>query len=110
MLRLPFPARFAAILGLVASAVAPIAARADAPIAPALATPTARAYVEGELRALVKALPASARARVTGLYVAFEANPNDANALAACDDDGDYVIVITDAMLTLVDFVAQAEA
>jgi hypothetical protein len=120
MLRLPnVPRLFAPRLfapRLVALSLAPLClalaapARAETPIAPGLATASAHALVEGELRALVQALPASTRPRVTGLYVAFEASPNDASILAACDDDGDYVIAITDAMLTLIDAVAQAQA
>src|SRR5512140_3287443 len=107
MLRvLRFPLSLAT--ALLALAVSP--AHAEPPIAPGLATATTHAFVEGELRAVVQALPASARARVTGLYVAFDANPNDASILAACDDDGDYVVALTDAMLTLIDAVAQAQA
>jgi len=44
------------------------------------------------------------------VYVAFDPNANDPSAMVACDDDGDYVIVLTDAMLRLVSTVARAQS
>jgi hypothetical protein len=59
---------------------------------------------------LVDRLPTEARRRLTGIYVAFDPSLTDVGSMAACDDDGDYVVVISDALLGLADFVAQAEA
>jgi len=42
------------------------------------------------------------RPAITGVYLAFDPNPTDAYAQAACDDDGDPVVVISDAMLRLI--------
>jgi hypothetical protein len=64
-------------------------------------------------RALAEALlllPQAERARVTGVYVAVDDDASEVNAYAACDDDGDYVVVLTLAMMRLVDSVALARA
>ena len=78
--------------------------------APALALPAAHREATDELRALVGRLPPEARRRLTGIYVAFDTSLTDVGSLAACDDDGDYVVVISDALLGVADFVAQAKA
>jgi hypothetical protein len=65
---------------------------------------------QDELRALVAALPAGARARVPGVYVAFDPSPRDVVALAACDDDGDYVVVLSEALLVLAEHATHAAA
>ena len=88
-------------------------ARADgAPVAPssALALPIARRMAEDELRLLVRALPTSVQRRVPGVYVAFDRTTPEVEVLAACDDDGDYAIVLSDPLLLTLDFVAQAAA
>jgi hypothetical protein len=46
--------------------------------------------------------------RLVGAYVAFEPSVSDPIAMTACDDDGDYVVVVSDAMLRLVACVARA--
>lgn len=88
---------------------------AMASTAPALATPflslaAAHRQASLDLRVLVDRLPTEARRRLTGIYVAFDPSLTDVGSMAACDDDGDYVVVISDALLGLADFVAQAEA
>jgi len=78
--------------------------------APSLALPAAHRQAALELGMLVGRLSAEARRRLTGVYVAFDTSATDIGSMAACDDDGDYVIVVSDALLRLADFVAQAEA
>jgi hypothetical protein len=84
-------------------------ARADE-IAPELETLELRQKAQAEARKLVSGLDANDQRRLTGLYVAFDSNASDPSAMVACDDDGDYVIVITDAMLRLVSLVARAQS
>jgi hypothetical protein len=42
------------------------------------------------------------------VYVAFDPSPSDVVALAACDDDGDYVVVLSEALLVLTEHVTHA--
>jgi hypothetical protein len=85
------------------------AARADE-IAPELETLELRQKAQAEARTLVSGLDPKDQRRLTGLYVAFDPNASDPSAMVACDDDGDYVIVITDAMLRLSSLVARAQS
>jgi hypothetical protein len=98
-----------AALGVVATSTAyPRLARADE-IAPELETFELRQTARAEAKRLVSDLAANDRRRLTGVYVAFDANASDPSAMVACDDDGDYVVVISDAMLRLVSLVARAQ-
>jgi hypothetical protein len=87
----------------------PAAGRADE-IAPELETVELHAKAEAEAKRLFAGLSAADRRRLVGVYVAFDRNDNDPSAMAACDDDGDYVLVVTDAMLRLVSLVARAQS
>jgi len=69
----------------------PARARADE-VAPELERADLRARAEIER----KKLPA-----VVGLYVAFDDDASDPIAMAACDDDGDPVVLLSDALLRL---------
>ncbi len=71
---------------------------------------TSHARAEAVLADIVGRLSADDRARTVGVYVAFDSSKADAIAQAACDDDGDYVLVLSDAMLDLVDRVAMASS
>lgn len=84
-------------------------ARADE-VAPELETLDLRQKAQTEAKKLLGALPANDQRRLTGLYLAFDPSPSDPSAMVACDDDGDYVIVITDAMLRLASIVARAQS
>jgi len=101
--------RLVAGLALVLAASASAPARADE-LAPELETQELHQRAEGELRKLVAALPEKDQRRLAGLYLVFDANPADPSAMVACDDDGDYVIVMTDAMLRLASAVARAQS
>ncbi len=90
----------------VAGAAPPSAAT----VAPAEARELSRATAQAELGALLARLPPESRRRLVGTYVAFDPTQEDVSALGACDDDGDYVVVVSDALLTLARHVAQAEA
>jgi hypothetical protein len=99
-----------AALGIAAiSTASPRIAQADE-IAPELETFELRQKAQTEAKRLVDDLAATDRRRLTGVYVAFDGNATDPSAMAACDDDGDYVVVITDAMLRLVSLVARAQS
>ena len=97
-------------LALAAAVAWPSSAKADAALTPTL-TPRAR-HIEAELelRDLVSVLPSDVQSKITGIYVAFVPSPIDVSAQAACDDDGDDVIVLSDAMLVLLENVSHAQA
>ena len=78
--------------------------------APELETHALRSEARAILAALVTTLTPAERARTIGIYLAVDADPADPTALAACDDDGDYVLVVSDAMLRLMDHAARAAA
>ncbi|MBX3216746.1 MAG: hypothetical protein KF850_32220, partial [Labilithrix sp.] len=83
------------------------AARADE-IAPDLEGADLRVRAQAELRRLASSMREADQRRLVGLYVAFDASSSDPRAQVACDDDGDYVIVVSDAMLRLLTHVARA--
>lgn len=83
------------VLGVVLL-IAP-GSRADE-VAPALERADLRVRADLLLRALVAAKP---EPKLRGLYAAFDSSASDPMTMAACDDDGDYVIVVSDAMLRL---------
>ena len=108
------PMRRVLVLAFAALAAAPFAAtpsaaRADE-IAPELETLELRQKAEAETKRLVAGLSPPDQRRLTGVYVAFDSSPGDPSAMVACDDDGDYVIVLSDAMLRLVFTVARAQS
>ena len=98
-----------ALATLATGVVAPSPARADE-VAPELETLDLRQKTQAEAKKLIGAMPANDQRRLTGLYVAFDPSPSDPSAMVACDDDGDYVIVLTDAMLRLASIVARAQS
>jgi hypothetical protein len=63
-----------------------------------------------EFVAMMKRLPPEAKQTLIGAYVAFDESPTDVSAMTGCDDDGDYVVVVSDALLRLAGFVAEAAA
>ncbi len=106
--------RLLVILALALVAAAPLlasprTARADE-IAPELETLELRQKAQAEAKKLVAGLAAADQRRLTGVYVAFDASASDPSAMVACDDDGDYVIVLSDAMLRLVSAIARAQS
>lgn len=84
-------------------------ARADE-VAPSLEPMDLRVRAETELRRLVANLSPEEQRRLVGIYVASDPTMTDLNAQIACDDDGDFVVVITDAMLRLVSYLARIES
>lgn len=84
-------------------------ARADE-TAPELETVELRQKAQAELRRLLPTLSDAERRRLVGVYLAFDPSPSDPIAQVACDDDGDYVVVLSDAMLRLVANVARAQS
>lgn len=103
-----FAARLAApALCAAALASAPAGAEPARAPAPALGSSALHPRVGDSLAALLGELPAPERARLAGTYVAFDADPSQAYALVACDDDGDAVVVVSDAMIELVERVAE---
>jgi hypothetical protein len=79
-------------------------------VAPELEPSDLRELARAELKKLVSGLPANDQKRLVGVYAAFHGDASDPFALAACDDDGDYVVVVSDAMLRLVANVARAQS
>ena len=97
---------FAGFLSLFSQ---PGAARADE-IAPELEIQELRQIAEMETKQLVAALDPAAKKRLVGIYVAHDPSMVDPTAMASCDDDGDYVILISDALLRLASHVARAQS
>jgi hypothetical protein len=83
--------------------------RADE-IAPELETQVLRQKAQAELKRVFAGLSDGDRRRLAGTYLAVDPDPSDPYAVAACDDDGDYVVVVSDAMLRLVANVARAQS
>lgn len=79
-------------------------------VAPDLEPSDLREIARGELKKIIATLPPSDQKRLTGVYAAFHSDASDPFALAACDDDGDYVVVMSDAMLRLGANVARAQS
>jgi hypothetical protein len=90
----------------------PLVARADDPmrIAPLLADETLRDDASSELDTLVASLDEAHARALRGIYVAFELSRADVAAFPACDDDGDYVVVVSQGFLDLITNVAFADA
>jgi hypothetical protein len=84
-------------------------ARAD-DVAPGLAESAREDDAREELALLLSSRGEAERHRVRGVYVAIMPSDTDPLAMPACDDDGDYVVVVSRAMLALVDHVAYAWA
>lgn len=99
---------FAVLVGMAAAVVVHDASADE--IAPALVGEELRQDARRELERLFGALDAGEKRRLAGTYVAFDADASDAFAMAACDDDGDHVIVLSHAMLRLVADVSRAQA
>jgi hypothetical protein len=99
-------AAFAAILFCAASA----AAEPARPIAPSLTPALLHQRIQEQLDIRMRELPTATQRRLVGTYVAFDPDLTQAYALVSCDDDGDHVIVISDAMIELAQRVAEAAA
>jgi hypothetical protein len=93
------------VLSLTAARVA----HADE-LTPELETLELHQKAQSEATRLLGSLDPKDQRRLAGVYVAFDANASDPSAMAACDDDGDYVVVVTDAMLRLASIVARAQS
>jgi hypothetical protein len=99
----------ATILGSLVAVTSGAPSRADE-MAPELGALELRLTAESEAKKLVSSLDPKDQRRLVGLYVAFDPNPSDPSAMVGCDDDGDYVIVVTDAMLRLASILARAQS
>lgn len=95
------------LLLLLLSFLTPVAFADE--VAPELEGSDLRVRAQLELRRVFIALPPADQRKLTGMYVAFDSSVSDPIAQVACDDDGDYVVLLSDAMLRLVSFVARAE-
>jgi hypothetical protein len=101
------PFRCLAVVAALAFVAAPAAADE---VAPGLEPSDLRELARTELKKIVAALPPSDQRRLVGVYAAFHSDASDPFALAACDDDGDYVVLVSDAMLRLAANVARAQS
>ena len=79
-------------------------------IAPELETLELRVKTQAEASRLIGGLAPNDQRRLAGVYVAFDGSASDPSTMVACDDDGDYVIVVSDAMLRLLSAVARAQS
>jgi hypothetical protein len=69
-----------------------------------------RARAQAVHQELVQALPANARARVTGIPLLFDDEPGSVNAFAACTQSGKSVVALTDGLIDISAHLAQARA
>jgi hypothetical protein len=79
-------------------------------VTPGLANQTIQDDAEDELLTLMRSLEPAEQRALQGIYVAVDPSTTDPLALPACDDDGDYVVVVSRAMLELVQQVAYTDA
>lgn len=96
-------AALAVCLGLLA----PTSARADE-IAPGIVRRDLATFAEQEVQAIVRASAPADRQRLVGIYAAIDPDPSEPRAQPACDDDGDPVVVFSEAMLELAGSLATA--
>lgn len=75
-------------------------------LAPGLEGAELVAIAQNELTKQLTSLPQAERVRLVGTYVAVDPDASDAFAQVACDDDGDHVVVLSEAMLRLLGYVA----
>ena len=106
---MPIFRRFLVLVLALAALVAPRHAHGGE-IAPELETLELRQKALAETNRLLGGLGTSDQKRLVGLYLAFDPSASDPSAMVACDDDGDYVIVVSDAMLRLLSLVARAQS
>lgn len=107
----PLSAFVIAVVTLFAALTFAAPSRAAAQeLTPELASAGRRREAELELADVVAALPDDKRRAVRGVYAAFDSTPTDAYSVAACDDDGDYVVVLSDALLVTLEHFARAAA
>ena len=98
----------ASTLFLVTSVAAP--SLAEETVAPGLADDAIVDDASSELAELLASLDESQSHAFRGSYIAVDENRTDVAALPACDDDGDYVVVLSRGMLELLEYVAYADA
>lgn len=79
-------------------------------IAPGLADDAIAGDASEALTTLTASLDPDDQRVLPGIYVAVDPSRTDVLALPACDDDGDYVVVVSHAMFELVEDVAYATA
>lgn len=79
-------------------------------IAPSLAPQALHQRTDDLLQALMRELPAATQAALVGTYVAFDPDLSQPYAMIACDDDGDHVVVVTDAMIEFAQRIAEAKS
>lgn len=101
----PLPFLFVAAVAMVTSTFAHAG-----DLAPLLAQEELREVARDELRRQLVQLAPADQAKLAGTYVAIANDASDPLSLAACDDDGDHVVVVSDAMLRLVAAVARGQA
>jgi len=87
----------------------PRAARAQE-TAPGLSEDALGELAADAVRTITTSLPVDRQRDITGVYVAIDPALTDVLSLPACDDDGDYVVVVSRALLELVQNVAYASA
>jgi hypothetical protein len=105
--------RLRTALTMLVLAVVALASGGDAQasdLAPAFGTEELREVARAELKRQLAVLEPESARKLVGTYVVFEPDAADPLAAPGCDDDGDHVVVLSDAMLRLVADVAHAGA
>ncbi len=99
------------VFALAVAALFGTPGKADASdLAPSLGVEELRDVARIELKRQLGVLDPESARKLVGTYVVFEPDLADPLAAPACDDDGDAVVVLSDAMLRLAADVARAGA
>lgn len=80
------------------------------PIAPSLAPQALHQRTDDLLQGLMRELAPATQAKLVGAYTAFDPDLSQPYAMIACDDDGDYVVVVSDAMIEFAMRVVEGKA
>lgn len=85
------------------------AAPADLNASPSAVASQRRRVVAMEARKVAQQLEGRGLSLPSGFYIAFDPDVRLAYGTAACDDDGDYVVVVSDALLLTASYAALGE-
>ncbi len=85
-------------------------AEAGDEVAPGLADDALADDASEQLRLLMRSRGDREQAALAGIYVAIDPSDTEVTAIGGCDDDGDYVVVLSRALLDLLRHVAHADA
>ena len=105
-----FPQALLALVVFLALTLTQARAFASDDVAPGLYDEALAAAASGQLDDVVRHLSVAERHALRGVYVALATSPDDVLAMPACDDDGDYVVVLGRGLFDFARYVAYADA